>query len=111
MADNIRAVVKLEEASYSTGDIVTVKVFARHPMDTGFEVNKATGKLKEAYYINNITATFGGKEVTSIDVDVSTAKNPLFRFKMKVPGAGDLKVVITDNTGATSETTLAIQPK
>jgi sulfur-oxidizing protein SoxZ len=99
------------ERNYKVGDVIRIKAFIRHPMDTGFAKNKATGVKIPQHYITKAAWSFEGEEFCTIDVFPTTSRNPQFVVPMKVTGGGTLKVVMTDNKGEVTEKTMAVKPK
>ena len=102
--------LKPVERKYKVGDVIRIKAFVRHPMDTGFAKNKATGAHIPPLYINKVVATVDGKEFCTIDVFPTTSRNPQFIVPLKVTGAAKVKFVMTDITGEVSEGTMAVKP-
>lgn len=107
----IKSMVKIKPNKYANGEVVRVSLMVMHPMETGLRKDKATDKLIPADYINSVKFIYNGETITSINVWESLSTNPVFTTYMKINGAGDLKVVFTDNSGSTHEKTQKIKPK
>ena len=43
--------------------IATVRAIIRHPMNTGYEIDKETGENIPAHYIETVTVQHGGKTI------------------------------------------------
>lgn len=82
------------------GDTADVKVLMNHIMETGLRKDAKTGQLIPAHFINQVTATLGGKTVLEAQWGAAISKNPFLGFKVKGAKAGD-KVAINavDNLG------------
>ena len=85
-------------ASFNNG-VTDVKVLMSHPMETGLRKD-AEGKIVPAHFIQEVTATHGGKTVLQCNWSQSVSQNPFLAFKFKSGAKGD-KVQITwvDNKG------------
>ena len=83
------------------GDSTEVKVLMSHEMETG-QRKDAQGKLVPGWFIQGVTATYGGKTVLSAQWGPAVSKNPFLAFKFKGGAKGD-KIQITwiDNRGET----------
>jgi sulfur-oxidizing protein SoxZ len=82
-----------------SGDSTEVKVLMNHEMETG-QRKDASGSAIPAWFIQNVTVTYGGKTVLSAQWGPAIAKNPFLAFKFKGGAKGE-KVQITwvDNKG------------
>ncbi len=91
------------------GDSIEVKVLMSHEMETG-QRKDAQGQTIPAWFIQNVTATYGGKTVLSAQWGPAVSKNPFLSFKFRGGAKGE-KVVITwtDTRGdkRTDEATIA----
>jgi sulfur-oxidizing protein SoxZ len=70
------------------GDHTDIKVLMAHPMQNESK-DKATGKIKPAHYIEEITITVGGKVVVHAQTGPAISTNPVFGFKVKGGKKGD----------------------
>ena len=90
-------------------DSTEVKVLMNHEMETGLRKD-AQGAVIPAWFIQSVTATYGGKTVLAAQWGPAVAKNPFLSFKFKGGAKGE-KVTITwvDNRGdkRTDEATIA----
>ena len=91
------------------GDSTEVKVLMNHEMETG-QRKDAQGQTIPAWFIQNVTATYGNRTVLSAQWGPAVAKNPFLAFKFNGGAKGE-KVVITwtDTRGdkRTDEATIA----
>ncbi len=111
MAFNLRGKIEIENPEYKVGDVVKVKFFAIHAMENGVTVDKASGSVRPADYIKSIKVSFGGEQVASFDIGLSTSQNPKIVFPYKVAAAGTLKAEIENNNGEKTEKTFQVSPK
>jgi len=81
------------------GEIVEIRTLVNHVMETG-QRRGADGQPIPRNIIHTFTATFDGKEVFRADLNSGISANPYLVFTMKVPGAGQLVMTWTDDTGA-----------
>ena len=81
------------------GDVVTVKAFIRHPMETGLRKDKKTGKNIPAHFIQNVVAESGGKKLMEAQWGGAVSKNPYLSFKYKGEKGDSLTISWTDNMG------------
>jgi sulfur-oxidizing protein SoxZ len=68
------------------GDVVDVKVMAKHDMLT---YDQAKKKGVDANFITHITATANGKVVYDVSTSQFWSKNPQFKFSFKGAAKGD----------------------
>ena len=103
MANSIKIRAKLKD------DVVQVKCLMTHPMETGLRKDSKTGKLVPAHFINEVTATVGGKTVMSADWSGGISKNPYLSFDFKGAGKGDeVTIAWKDNQGGSDSETAKI---
>ena len=111
MAEARKSMIKIKPKKYKVGDTVKVDFIVIHPMDTGMQKDKKTGKIKPAHYIDNITFSFEGKPFTTMKVWESVSTNPYFSVKYKVTGKGKISVDYTDNQGEKNSKSKKVKPK
>lgn len=81
------------------GDVVQVKVMAKHDMLT---YDQAKKKGVDANFITHITAKANGKVVYDVSTSQFWSKNPQFKFKFKGAAKGDkVEITWTDLKGNT----------
>lgn len=107
----IKSMVKIKPNKYADGEVVKVSLMVMHPMETGLRKDKTTGNLVPADYVNNVKFIYNGETITTMNVWESLSTNPVFTTYMKINGAGDLKVIFTDNSGSVNEKSEKIKPK
>jgi len=101
---SIRAKAKMK------GDVVTVKMLLKHPMETGLRIDSVTGEKIPAHHITEVTGSWDGKQVFSCNLGPAVSKNPYLSFKLKGPVAGDkLEFTSLDNTGETDTGSVTIK--
>jgi sulfur-oxidizing protein SoxZ len=104
MADPMRI-----RANVDAKGVTEVKVLMSHGMET-VQRKYARGKTIPAWFIQNVTATHGGKTVLSAQWGPAVSKNPFLSFKFKGAQKGDkVQVTWVDNRGdkRTDEATIA----
>lgn len=111
MAEKRKSMIKIKPKKYKVGDVVKVDFIVIHPMDTGMQKDKKTGKIKPAHYIDNITFSFDGKPFTTMKVWESVSTNPYFSVKYKVTGKGKITVDYSDNQGEKNSKSKKLKPK
>jgi sulfur-oxidizing protein SoxZ len=83
MASTIRLKTKLRD------NIITVRAIIRHPMETGFRADKASGELIPAHFIKLVTVKHNDQTVLSCDWSRAVSKNPYLSFMFEGAKAGD----------------------
>lgn len=94
MADPMRI-----RANVDASGVTEVKVLMNHEMETG-QRKDASGKTIPAWFIQNVTATHGGRTVLSAQWGPAVSKNPFMQCTVKGAKAGD-KITVSwiDNKG------------
>ena len=81
-------------------DSVTVKALMSHPMHTGLQKNKKTGKKIPAHFIQEVNCEHNGNNVLTALWGPAISKNPYLSFKFKGGNKGDtIKISWVDNKG------------
>ena len=89
-------------------DVVSVKLLAKHPMETGLRKDQETGELIPAKYIQELTCQYKEKLVFIANFGRAVSKNPYLSFSFTgAEKGGELILSWVDNTGE-SETVEAI---
>ncbi len=102
--------IKTKPKMFKAGDIIQVDIILEHPMETGLRKDK-DGKLVPISHIKDVTVTYGGKTVMSLDMTASVSANPYVSFDLKISdGEKPLKVKAVDNKGEASEKEMVIKP-
>jgi sulfur-oxidizing protein SoxY len=85
----------------NVGGINKARLLIRHPMYTGLQRNLTTNGFRPAYFIDQVTVSYKGKQVLVADTSIGISENPTLEFGFVADGPGALAVVLRDNTGAT----------
>jgi sulfur-oxidizing protein SoxY len=78
-----------------------VRTLINHPMETGLRKD-AQGEAIPRYIIQGFRAEVGGEAVFEATLYPAVSANPYLRFFVAPKGAGELRLVWTDDTGATA---------
>ena len=106
-----KAMIKLKPKKYAAGDIVDVNMIAIHPMETGMRKDKKSGEVVPLHYIDSIKLYFNDKLITNVMSWETLSRDPFVQVSFKVPGKGELKMVMKDNKGEVTEKTTKVKPK
>ncbi|WP_432472699.1 thiosulfate oxidation carrier complex protein SoxZ [Amphritea sp. HPY] len=91
-------------------DVTSVKLMAKHIMESGQRKDKKSGELIPAMFLQEITIQHGGKTVFSGNLGTAVSKNPYLSFKFDGGAKGDeLTISWVENTGKTGTETAAIK--
>ncbi len=66
-----------------------VLVLAKHPMETGQRVDKATGDVVPAHYITTMLFKVNGTQVSEVSLSRGTSANPLVAINLQNLNTGD----------------------
>lgn len=80
------------------GEIIEVKALIRHPMETGYRVNRV-GEPIPRHIIQLFTVTYAGEEVFRMDLTQGVAANPFIAFSTVATESGELIFKWEDNRG------------
>ena len=89
--------------------VTTIKALISHPMDTGMQKDKKTGKKIPAHFIQEVVCEHKGNTVMTANWGPAISKNPYLSFRFTGAAPGDtVKLSWVDNKGEkdTSETTI-----
>ncbi len=106
-----RGVIKPVNRDYKIGDVVVFQAITIHPMDTGFQKDKHSGKVKPRFFVETLKIFYDEKMVCSFDFEVSSSPNPKIKFPLKITKSGVVKAVWEDNRGNRLEKSVKISPK
>ncbi len=91
-------------------NITTVRVLARHVMETGRRINKETGERIPAKYIQELTCDYNGQPVFVAQFGTAVSKNPYIAFSFEGGKKSDtLQLRWNDNTGDVDKTDVEIK--
>jgi sulfur-oxidizing protein SoxY len=82
---------------------VKLELLIRHPNFTGMQMDQVTRYYIPADFIQTVTITHAGKQVLSIDGNISLSENPAFDFWMTPEAQGVLRVKAMDSNGRAFE--------
>ena len=87
-------------------NITSVRILAKHPMETGRRVDKETGEKIPAKFIQELTCEYKGKIVFHAQLSTAVSQNPYLAFSL----VGDsLALRWNDNTGDLEKTEVTIK--
>ncbi len=81
------------------GEVLSVKVMVKHPMENGRRRNKSTGKIKPRLIINKFVCAYNDREAFVADMNTSVSANPYFLFYLRAKESGEIKFTWTDDRG------------
>ena len=94
----------------SKNNITTVRVLAKHPMETGRRIDKVSGEKIPAKYIQELTCEHDGKVVFLAQFGTSVSQNPYLAFSFEGGKKGDsLQLRWNDNAGDVEKTEAKIK--
>lgn len=89
----------LVPATVEKDSVAYVRALVAHPMDTGF-FRDAEGHPIPAYFIHNVTVTYGGEPAAHFTWTTGMSRDPFVTFALKATREAPVTVVWTDNHGA-----------
>jgi sulfur-oxidizing protein SoxY len=69
----------------------------RHPNFSGMQMNQVTRDYTPARYIQKVVVSQGGRNILTLDGDISIASNPVINFAFLPEGQAPVTVVASDN--------------
>ncbi len=91
------------------GDIATIKVLIKHPMESGRRKDEA-GNVIPAKYVTTVTAHVAGAQVFEMNSGAGVSKNPFIQFSLAGRALGDtIDLKWTDSSGATEAETVTLK--
>ncbi|MCB1741727.1 MAG: thiosulfate oxidation carrier complex protein SoxZ [Gammaproteobacteria bacterium] len=82
----------------SPGEIITIKVLIRHPMESGQRRDRV-GQPIPRNIINRFSARYDGEEVFAMDLFPGIAANPYLEFKTTATRTAELVCSWADDAG------------
>lgn len=79
--------------------VMDVRVLLAHPMDTGF-FRTAEGNPIPAYFVNEVTVTYGGDQVARFEWTSGISRDPFVRFPLRASREAPVQVEWKDNKGS-----------
>jgi len=91
------------------GDIATLKMLIKHPMESGRRKDEA-GNVIPAKYVTTVTAHIAGVQVFEVDTGAGISKNPFIQFQLTGRSVGDtIDLKWIDSSGATEEDSVTLK--
>ena len=101
--------IKTKPKAFKVGDIIQLDIILEHPMETGLRKDK-DGKLVPIHHIKDVTVTYGGKTIVTLDMTASVSANPYISFDLKISDVEKpLHVKAVDNKGEISEKEIVLK--
>ena len=93
-----------------TGGVTTLKVLISHPMDTGLQKDKKTGKKIPAHFIQEVVCKHKDTTIMTANWGPAISKNPYLSFNFKGAAAGDtINLSWVDNQGEKDSSDVVIK--
>jgi sulfur-oxidizing protein SoxZ len=93
-----------------TDGVTTLKVLISHPMDTGLQKDKKTGKKIPAHFIQEVVCKHKDTTIMTANWGPAISKNPYLSFNFKGAAAGDtINLSWVDNQGEKDSADIAIK--
>jgi sulfur-oxidizing protein SoxZ len=91
------------------GELVEVRLFIQHPMETGFRVD-GLGNRVPRNAVHSLVCRYNGVEVFRATLGTGVAANPYLRFFTRAVDSGELEVwwLDDDEVEATARATLNV---
>jgi sulfur-oxidizing protein SoxZ len=93
-----------------TDGVTTLKVLISHPMDTGLQKDKKTGKKSPAHFIQEVVCKHKDTTIMTANWGPAISKNPYMSFNFKGAAAGDtINLSWVDNKGEKDSSDVVIK--
>jgi len=93
-----------------TDGVTTLKVLISHPMDTGLQKDKKTGKKIPAHFIQEVVCKHKDTTIMTANWGPAISKNPYLSFNFKGAAAGDtINLSWVDNQGEKDSSDVVIK--
>ncbi|MBN2648069.1 MAG: thiosulfate oxidation carrier complex protein SoxZ [Thiotrichales bacterium] len=93
----------------SKNGVAEIKALIKHPMESGFRMNKATGKPYPAKYIDMVEISVNGTKAIDAQWSGAVSENPYMAIQVKANAGDEIKVTLKDNTGETGEDSIKLK--
>ena len=91
------------------GDVATVKLLIKHPMESGRRKDEAGNKIPEKF-VQTVTAHIAGTQVFEVNTGPGVSKNPFLQIILNGRAVGDtIDFKWTDSSGATEEDSVTLK--
>jgi sulfur-oxidizing protein SoxZ len=101
--------IKIRMRGKSKGGVAEVKALIKHPMESGVRMNKKTGKPYPAKYIDMVEVSVNGTKAVDAQWSGAISANPYMAVKVAANKGDEVKVSLTDNTGAKGESSIKLK--
>jgi sulfur-oxidizing protein SoxY len=85
------------------------QLMIRHPNASGMAMDQVSRLYAPPHYVRHIDVAYNGKQILSVDADISISENPNFRFYFLPKQDGALTVDAVDSDDLTFKTTLQVK--
>lgn len=89
--------------------IVEVKALIKHEMESGFRMNKKTGKPFPPQYINTVEVLVNGAKAVESQWSGAISTNPYMGVMVKAKAGDDITMNLADNTGDKGTETIKLK--
>jgi len=91
------------------GDVATVKLLIKHPMESGRRKDEA-GNVIPAKYVQTVTGHVAGTQVFEVNTGAGVSKNPFIQVILTGRAVGDtIDFKWTDSSGASEEKAVTLK--
>jgi sulfur-oxidizing protein SoxZ len=90
------------------GDLIDVRALVEHPMATGL-FRDPEGHPIPAYFINDVSVTYGDREVAHFVWTSGISRDPFVEFSLRADREEQLKIQWKDNKGGVYDQAVAIR--
>ena len=91
------------------GDVATIKLLIKHPMESGRRKDEA-GNVIAAKYVQTVTAHIAGTQVFEVNSGAGVSKNPFIQFILTGRAVGDvIDLKWVDSSGANEEDSVTLK--
>ena len=101
--------IKIRMRGKSKGGVAEIKALIKHPMESGVRMNKKTGKPFPALFIDTVTITVNGAAAIDSQWSGAVSTNPYMAVQVKANPGDEIKLSLTDNSGASGEESLKLK--
>ncbi len=90
------------------GDVIDVRALVEHPMATGL-FRDSEGHPIPAYFINDVSVTFGDREVAHFVWTSGLSRDPFVEFPLRADREAPLAITWKDNKGGVFQQSVDIR--
>ena len=92
------------------GEPNQAQILISHPNYSGLQFDQVSRNFIPPLYIEKIRILFGGREVLSVDGDISLSEDPSIHFYFVPDGPGDIEVEALDTEGQIFKQSWPVNP-